>query len=115
MMTASDGIDRARPFAEALVEREHRKSGSRMTAYAAVANAVGVSESWLRKLLGRQPVVVAVHEYLNLAAAYDRLCARIEAEELNEKRRTAALREAAHAALASDPIVVAGKTRAPAG
>ena len=93
MITAADGIDRARPFAAALVEREERRSGSRMSAYAAVARTVGVSESWLRKLLGRQPVVVAVHEYINLASAYVASCERIEAEADRQRRIAAAAAE----------------------
>ncbi len=82
-----------------------------MSAYSVVANSLGVSESWLRKLIGRQPVVVAAHEYLNLAALYVRLCERIEAEAEHERRRAAALREAAHAALESHRGVVASTPR----
>lgn len=111
MITASEAIGRAHPFAAALVEREERRIGSRMAAYEAVANRVGVSASWLRKLLGRQPLVVEAHEYLNLAAAYRALCERVEAEAELERQRIAALKGHADAALESGSEVVATSTR----
>lgn len=69
MITASEIQDKARRDALDLVEHEIRRLGSKMRAYGAVARVVGVSESWVRKLIGRQPVAVAAHEYLNLETA----------------------------------------------
>lgn len=112
MMTAADALSYARPFAAALVERDERTAGSRMAAYEMVAQRIGVSPSWLRKLVGRQPgLVVEAHEYLNIAAAYRRLCERVEAEAERERALAAALREKADAALASAPGMVAGVAR----
>lgn len=99
MMTAADTLDRARPFAAAMVEREERRTGSRMSAYEIVGQSVGVTASWLRKLIGRQPLVVEHHEFLNLAAAYRRICERVEAEAEIERRKLAVLRGQADAAL----------------
>ena len=108
MVSASDTLERARPFAAALIEREERHTGSRMSAYERVANMVGVSPSWLRKLIGRQPDVkeVAAHEFLNIAAAYRSLCLRIEAEAEQERRKATVLREQADAIIASASVVV---------
>lgn len=113
-MTGADTLNHARPFAAALVDREERRTGSRMTAYEIVASTVGVSSSWLRKLLGRQPgLIVEAHEFLNIAHAYRSLCERIEAEAQRERALAAALREKADAALASAPVLVPGAAGAP--
>lgn len=44
-------IETARAAALALIEREEKRVGSRMAAYAAVAQMVGVSDHWLRKFV----------------------------------------------------------------
>jgi hypothetical protein len=77
-----------------------------MTAYERVASTIGVSASWLRKLIGRQSVELAAHEYLNIALAYRKLCERIEAEAENNRRRAVAAMESINATLASASIVV---------
>lgn len=92
----------------ALVEQEEDRAGARMTAYEVVARQVGVTASWVRKFIGRQPLVVEAHEYLNIVSAYTRLCERIEVDAELRRQRAAALREDAHAALASAVVVVAG-------
>ena len=115
MISAADSIDRVRPFAEALVENETRRRGSKMSAYAAVGDVAGVSESWVRRLLGRRRVIVELHHALNLAEAYRRLCASIEAERDLELRRLDALREAADAIAEGDLGVVVGAARADRG
>ena len=104
MLTATHTLDRARSFADMMVRAEWRRHGSKMRAYAEVADLVGKSPSWLRKLLGRADgIAIGAHEYLNIAAAYAALCERIEAAAAHERAITARLQEAAHAALASDP------------
>lgn len=99
MISATDAMQRTRPLAEALVDRERQRRGSKMSAYAAVADLVGVSESWIRKLLGGRPVIIELHHYLSLAEAYRRVCERVEAERDLERTRFLALRSEADAAL----------------
>jgi hypothetical protein len=111
MISAADSVDRVRPFAAALVQSEERRRGSRMSAYHAVAQVVGVSESWVRRLLGRRHVVVEHHHALNLASAYRRLCERIEAEAERERQITNALRREADEIVAS----TAGLVDSPSG
>jgi hypothetical protein len=119
MTTATETMEMARPLAAALVERMERQFGSRMAAYERVASVVGVSPSWLRKLLGRQPgLTLEAHEFFNIASAYRSLCARIEGEAEREKRRYLELGREAHAAvegaLQLAPLAIeAGQTRAP--
>lgn len=101
-------LNRARPFAAGLVEREERRTGSRMAAYERVSEMVGVSGSWLRKLLGRHDgLMMEAHEFLNIAAAYRRVCERIEAERDREREMFLALRGDADAALESTGGLVA--------
>ena len=114
MITAAAIADQARPFAAALVESAEPRLGSRMRAYEQVAATLGVSASWLRKLIGRQHVAVAAHAYLNLAAAYRSLCERIEAQAESEKLRAPAIQEQLNAVLASAPLVVDGAEHAEA-
>jgi hypothetical protein len=111
MMTAVDIMNQAHPWAADLVRYEEQRIGSRMTAYERVASTIGVSASWLRKLIGRQSVELAAHEYLNIALAYRKLCERIEAEAENNRRRAVAAMESINATLASASIVVADETR----
>jgi len=104
MITAADTTDRARPIAAALVEREERTTRSRMTAYDRVASRIGVSASWLQKLIGRRHVAIAAHEFFNLYAAYQRLCERVEADAEHERRLLIALKDQTHAALSCLPL-----------
>ncbi len=107
IVTADDAIEKTRPFAQALVDRERRKRGSKMSAYAAVGDLAGVSESWVRRLLGGRPVVVELRHFLSLAEAYRRMCDRVEAERDLERTRFLALRAEADAALEiADGVVV---------
>jgi hypothetical protein len=96
MLTATQSVDQARSLSAALVERAERATRSRMAAYEQVASMVGVSSSWLRKLIGRQPgLSIEAHEFLNIAEAYRSICRRIEAEaELERLRFLAIGREA---------------------
>lgn len=115
MMTAADSLDRVRPFAFALVQRDERTTGSRMAAYDTVARRIGVSPSWLRKLIGRQPVAVAAHEFHNIVLAYRGLCERLEADAALDRALAAAIREDADAALAGTSGTVAGMESRPRG
>jgi hypothetical protein len=109
MVNAADTLEQARPWAVALVENQERNAGSRMAAYERVASMVGVSPSWLRKLIGRAPEVkeIATHETMNLAAAYSALCLRIEAAAERERQAAAAMRRQADAIVQGDLGVVA--------
>lgn len=116
MITADAIAEQARPFAVALVQTAEPRTGSRMRAYEHVAATVGVSASWLRKLIGRQHVVIAAHEYLNLADAYRSLCEQIEAKAAQEQQQAAVLRETLDALLSCTSIVVESpKGKAAAG
>lgn len=109
MVTAADTLARARPLVAALVEREERRCGSRMAAYDIIGGAIGKSPSWVRKLLGRQDqVAVELHDFLNIALAYRRLCQRVEGAAERERKRAAALRREANAALESTLVLVEG-------
>lgn len=101
MFSSVDMLEKARPFASALVEHQERRTGSRMAAYEGVASWVGVSSSWLRKLLGRQPVDLGAHEYLNIVHAYRSLCERIEERAAHERQLATALRGQADEAIQS--------------
>lgn len=101
IMSATDMQERARPFARALVEHQERRTGSRMAAYEGVASWVGVSSSWLRKLIGRQNVDLGAHEFFNLASVYRSVCERIEADAQHQRALAAALRGKADEAMGS--------------
>ncbi|WP_149313512.1 hypothetical protein [Methylobacterium sp. P1-11] len=62
-----------------------------MVAYDDVGRAIGESGSWVRKFLGRHAVRLDADTYLAIRAAYDRECARIEAEAELERARFFAL------------------------
>ena len=99
MHSAVQMQDRVRPFACALIDYQHRRTGSRMAAYDRVADETGVSSSWLRRLVGRAHLDLAAHEYLNILAAYASLCERIERQTEHERQITLALKGDADAAI----------------
>ena len=101
MHSAVEMQERVRPYACALVDHHRHRTGSRMTAYVHVADAIGVSTSWVRRLIGRQPIGLAAHEYLNLLAAYTSLCERIEQQAEHERMLTRALKGQADEAIQS--------------
>jgi hypothetical protein len=74
-----------REAAQMWVEREERRTGSRMAAYHAVASMFGASPDWLRKFIkgdeAKQPDWVIGW---NILSAYQRLCERIERETEND-------------------------------
>lgn len=101
MLTEADTLEQTRPLVAAMVERATRRAGSRMAAYHDVGRDIGRAAEWVRKLVGRRRVVVELHDFLNIAAAYRRLCERIEAEAERERMRVLALRGEVDAVLES--------------
>lgn len=72
-----------------LVERETRRVGSRSVAYEIVAQTVGSSASWIQKFLRdsgevKEPRITL---FLNIRAAYDQHCERIEKENEQDELR----------------------------
>lgn len=99
MFTNADAQSQALPLVHALFRDAHSRSGSRMAAYERTAEQIGRSPNWVRKLIGRRADAVVEHrDFLNIRAAYDRLCARIEAAAEHEEARADALRRTRHAA-----------------
>ncbi len=99
MFTNADAQSQALPLVHALFREAHWRSGSRMAAYDTVAGQIDRSPNWVRKLIGRRAdAIVEMCDWLNISAAYDRLCARVEAAADHEEARAAALREMRHEA-----------------
>ena len=92
-----------RNVAAALVEREERRTGSRMVAYEVVAQTVGTSAEWIRKFISsneaKEPRMTVG---LNLIQAYRRVCERVEQAGDRERQ----LKEQIHAALESFEVLV---------
>lgn len=100
MITAEQALERARSPLAALVAERERSAGSRMRAYGLVGAPLGRSATWVRKVLGRAPdVSVGLHDALNIATLYARVCARIEATADTVEAGNNTLREELHAAL----------------
>jgi hypothetical protein len=115
MMSDADALDHTRGLLDLLVSTAERANGSRMRAYDMVAREIGRTPEWVRKLMGRRAVNVKLRDGWNIAAAYDALCSRIDAEAENNRRRTVAAREIINAALASTPHLVANEAGADRG
>lgn len=113
-VTAEDAAGRVRPLVEALVAERFKETGSRTVAVEDIAALIGKSASWIKRLrAGSSEVIVALHDAMNVATAYDRLCSRIEAAAETEKARAAALRRSTDAAVSSTLDLVDGKARPP--
>jgi hypothetical protein len=99
--------DISRNAASALVDREERRTGSRMVAYEIVARTVGVSSEWLRKFVSsneaKEPRITVG---FNLMMVYRRVCDRVEQAGDRERQ----LREDIDAALESVGLLV-GSTK----
>lgn len=90
MSTAATTMALTRSAANALVERAERQTGSRMAAYAVVAQTVGTSADWLRKFInGSEAKEPKWSVGWNLLDHYNRVCDRVEQEI--ETERTAIL------------------------
>lgn len=88
MITAASITSLTRSRANALVERAERQTGSRMAAYEMVAQTVGVSPGWLRKLIkGYEAKEPRATIFENIRASYEAFCNRVEQEnEIDEAR-----------------------------
>jgi hypothetical protein len=73
----------------ALVEREERRTGSRMVAYEVVAQTIGASASWVRAFLGKSEAVKEprITLFQNIRASYENLCSRVEHENRADELR----------------------------
>lgn len=101
-------VNITRNAAAALVEREERRTGSRMVAYEIVAQTVGTSSEWLRKFISsneaKEPRMTVG---FNLIQVYRQVCERVE--QAGDKERK--LKEDIDAALESAGLLVATATR----
>lgn len=101
-----------RSAAHALVERAERQTGSRMAAYAQVAQTVGTSAEWLRKFIrGNEAKTPNWTVGWNLLDQYNRICARVEQELETERSRTQALKRDIDAATSPVARMVEGAAR----
>lgn len=92
-----------RNAAAALIDREERRTGSRMMAYEIVAQTVGTSAEWLRKFIAsKEAKEPRVTVGFNLMQVYSRICERVEQAGANEQK----LKEEIDAALESIALVV---------
>ena len=79
MVTADQALESIRPDLASVIAAQERNLGSRMLAYESLGSKIGRSPTWIRKVLGRaEDVTVGLHDALNIRAAYERLCARVE-------------------------------------
>lgn len=108
MMTADQALEQIRPDLASIIAVKEQTLGSRMRAYESLGSKLGRSPTWIRKVLGRAPdVTVGLHDALNIRAAYERLCARVEnaADALAAENQE--LRRELDAALSGDRTVAA--------
>jgi hypothetical protein len=113
MVTAQSEADLVRPQIVAAVAKLRERGLSQMNAYAALGREVEKSPTWVRRIIGRSPdVAIRLRDALNVSAAYERLCARIEAAADAAEASNALLREELHAALGADSPALA---RTPGG
>lgn len=104
MITADQEAQLLRAEIARAVSALRRQGVSQMDAYARIAEAAGVSESWVRKHYGRNPNVgVRLRDFLNVRAVYDRLCHRVEASAARVDALAEALEDYADAPVARAP------------
>lgn len=117
MRTAADMTALTRSVAAAWIEREERRTGSRMVAYQVVAQSVGTSPSWLRKFIGNGPEAKEPNWTVgwNILAAYRRVCERVELAAETERVKARALERQIDAVIAGTSMPVARAAEAPAG
>lgn len=95
----------SRNAAVALVEREERRTGSRMLAYEIVAQTVGTSAEWIRKFVrGEEAKEPRLTLGFNIMTVYRQVCERVERAAESEHQ----LKEEIDAALKSIGVVVDG-------
>ena len=92
-MSDASTLDITRKRTVALVARAERATGSRMTAYHDVARRVGMSASWVRKLVNgyvdREP---RAKVYERIRENYIAFCERIEQENRADEQQLMKLR-----------------------
>jgi hypothetical protein len=99
MMTADDELRFARPKVIEMIEHLREAGYTQMRAYSHLAKMVGKSPRWVRRIVGRSPEAeVRLRDAWNIAAAYDRLCARVEAAADAQEARNAIIEGKLHAA-----------------
>jgi hypothetical protein len=86
MNSAASITDATRLALSVLVDREEKRIGSRDIAIDAVARTVGSSASWVKKFISKSPEVKEprITLFVNIRAAYETVCARVEQEHRNE-------------------------------
>lgn len=93
MISSAVATATARSRARELVARAERKTGSRMLAYQRVAQSIGVSAEWLRRLVNdysaKEPRAAA---FENIRLAYEDFCNRVEQENRADEQRLMRLR-----------------------
>jgi hypothetical protein len=114
MSSAATLADATRSALGLLVEREERRVGSRDVAFENVAQSVGSSASWVRKFIGRSDEVKEPRMtlFLNIRAAYEQLCNRVEQEHQNELAKIALLKKEIDEATRGFAELVEGTARA---
>lgn len=100
MSAAATITDATRLALGVMVDREERRAGSRDVALEIVAQTVGTSSSWVKKFISRSPEVKEprITLFMNIRAAYETVCARVEQEQANELLKISKLREELNAA-----------------
>jgi hypothetical protein len=91
-LTADEMREWLIPFAEALVEQARRRLGSKMEAYRYVAEANGVSVTWLRKLLSGEPMALYAYKSMSILISFLELCDQLEQDFELERKRIAELK-----------------------
>ncbi|GJE00580.1 hypothetical protein [Methylobacterium isbiliense] len=98
MITYEQAVEQKRSKLVGIVDVLASAHGSKMRAYQTVGQEIARSPTWVRRVIGRSPLVrIDLHDALNIAALYDRLCARIEAAAEHEEARADVLRSIRHA------------------
>ena len=111
MITAEHEIGLVRPNVVASVKALQERGLSRMEAYSTLGSMLGKSQTWVRKVIGRQPdAAIYLRDALNIRSAYDRLCARIDAAAERVEGENNQLREAIDVALSASAAPHRGET-----
>ncbi len=107
--SASSDREKARQLIEGLVKRYRKDGIAKMDAYSHIGEALGRSERWVRKVLSREDTTqVWNHQFIRIAALYDRLCTSFEERAAKERALLHELRSEAHAATARSHVLVDG-------
>jgi hypothetical protein len=93
-------IDTTREALNWMVAHEEATRGSRLVAYGVIAQAIGRSESWVRKFTSGDPHVSepGVTLFEAIRHTYVKMCERVEREHADELRRIELMRGELNAA-----------------